>query len=343
MAIGAGNGGVPSGQRESGLRVPRRGECRRLEAGHGVAEPALIGIGGMREFSRMRIRVAGGASELAGRVHRRLAPRRMTFGAFEQGVLSFQGECALAVCREVESGRLEAGVVMTSRAVVSGGACGELPVVRVLVAIRATLVREGPPKIAALVALRAGLLRMLPDERKLRDGVAKARPRAIILPSAGVVAVVADPPKPGLAECRAMRVYVTALTSAEREPGESRPLFGGFGPVAFLAGHCLMQTRQRKASPGVIEALCRFPRILRMAAGALLAQLTAVPVLMAGRALLAEAQEGRVEIFHFDLGAGGGRQVFFDVTGLAWLFAVFAFETERGLRKVVECLSVQAN
>ena len=293
----AANGGMLSGQREMGLRVPLHGEGRGCEAGHGVAQAALVSIWRFRKLPGMRIGVAGGAGQLSGRVYRGFALRTVAPGAFEQGMLPFQREGALTVGLAVEPRRLESCVVVTRRAIRPGGARSKLRAVRILVAILAALVGNGPPEIASFMTLRTSLLRMLPGEWKPGSGMAETGAGTIILPATGVVAVVAGPSKPGLAECRAMRVGVAALTGAEREPGELHFVLARSGSMTFLARSRLMQSRQREARSGVIESCCRFPGLLRVTAGALRAHLTAVPVFVAGRALLPKAQKSRVEIF----------------------------------------------
>ena len=77
--------------------------------------------------------------------------------------------------------------------------------------------------------------------------------------------------------------------------------------------------------------------------GALRAQLTAMLVFMAECALLAQSQEGRVEVSYFDFGPSRRRNSFLRVATLARLLAMLALQKKARLGKVVEPLALQAD
>ena len=68
VAIGAGNGGVPPGEREPGLRVPLHSKRSGPESLHGMAEVAAVGRGLGRKLAAVAVGVAGGADQFAGLV-----------------------------------------------------------------------------------------------------------------------------------------------------------------------------------------------------------------------------------------------------------------------------------
>jgi hypothetical protein len=70
-------------------------------------------------------------------------------------VFPFQRKCAFAVRLAVEAGGLEAGFVVTGRAVGAGRARCELAFVRIFMAVPATLVRDGAVEVGAFVTLGA--------------------------------------------------------------------------------------------------------------------------------------------------------------------------------------------
>ena len=94
---------MPAGQRELRLLVTRDGEGGWLEAGCRVTLVALVDVGHGRELPGMRIGMAGGTGQLAGDVCCAPAFGLMASHTGERGMLSFQGESALAVPFEVES------------------------------------------------------------------------------------------------------------------------------------------------------------------------------------------------------------------------------------------------
>jgi hypothetical protein len=85
----------------------------------------------------------------------------MAFRATEQGVLPFQGKRALAVRLAVEAGWFEAAHFVAGGAVRPSRASGKLTLVRIFMAIPATLVRDRAPEIRAFVTLGTSQWRVL--------------------------------------------------------------------------------------------------------------------------------------------------------------------------------------
>lgn len=91
----------------------------------------------------------------------------------------------------------------------------------------------------------------------------------------------------------------------------------------------------------MVEPGSRLPGLLRMATGAIAAKLAPMPVLVAGEALAAKAEERVIQILDLDLRAGAGGDPLFVVAGLALLFAMFAFERKSGLSSMIEAPALQ--
>lgn len=112
--------------------------------------------------------------------------------------------------------------------------------------------------------------------------------------------------------------------------------------MAFLAGDGLMQPGEGKPGAGVIEARHWPPGILRVATDAVCAQLAGVPVLMAGKAVPAQAEVGAVHVLELDVLSRRRRQFLGVVATRAVDPPVFALQRETGLGSVVEAVCPQA-
>jgi hypothetical protein len=305
VALLAGYRGVEPGEGELRLRVARDGKSGGQVARGCMAPVALVRMGRGGELPAVAVGMAGGADELAGNVHRAAALGLMAFRATERGVFSFEGKRAFAVRLAVKAGGFEACHVVTGCAVRSGRAPGELPFVRIFMALLAPLVLDGAPEIGALVAFGARYCRVLSRERKLRGGVIELSAGAIVLPAIGIVAVVAGAWKLDLLKGAAMGVGMATLAAAESQPFELGSLLAGPGSVALLAGLRLMQSRKREMRGGMIEPGSRLEAILSVAAEAIDTELALMLVLMTESALAAKTKERSVQVLQFDLQAGG--------------------------------------
>jgi hypothetical protein len=91
----------------------------------------------------------------------------------------------------------------------------------------------------------------------------------------------------------------------------------------------------------MIEYGSRLKAILGVAAQAIGAELALMLVPVTGQALTAKSEEGTVQILEFDLGAEGGCNLTSDVTFLAFLLLMFAYQGKACLGEMVKLLPVQ--
>ena len=80
-----------------------------------------------------------------------------------------------------------------------------------------------------------------------------------------------------------------------------------------------------------------------MAAGAVVAKLTPMPVLVATQAVAPEAEEGMVQVLDLDFGARAGGNLLLVVTRLTFLLVMRAFQHKSGLGSVIEARAIQAS
>ena len=95
----------------------------------------------------------------------------MTVCACQLSMLSFERKGRVGMGITIKERRLVADLVVARRTVRSGGSRGKLTIVRILVAIRASIMRYGPPEVAFLVTAIAGKLGMLSGKLELRGVV----------------------------------------------------------------------------------------------------------------------------------------------------------------------------
>ena len=95
-------------------------------------------------------------------------------------------------------------------------------------------------------------------------------------------------------------IGVAVDAGIEFDPGELHRLFGAGREVALLAGHLGVHTGQRIFCFRMVELLGLFPIGHIVAGLAVGAELPFVDVLMAGDAILREAQKGLREVFLLD-------------------------------------------
>ena len=230
------------------------------------------------------------AGKLAGDVNRILPLGVVALIAAKPAMLAFQRKLAEAVGLDGELRWLEAGFVVAGRTIRTGRGRRKLPAVRILMAILTALVRDGFPEIAALVALFAGQRRMLAGQGKIRAAVSETRADMLVLPPGCVVAALAGAPKLGVLKGPVMRIHVAALAAGESNAFEQSRLFTLARHVAFLAGDQLVQSRELKGRTAMIEPGSWTPAFLAMTPVTVAAELPAVLVFMAERALPAQPQ-----------------------------------------------------
>lgn len=217
MTIAALHRSVFAGQSESGLRMARYRKRGGLEARLGMARIALVIQRGGGELRLVLIRVTSRTDQLARDIDRVPPGGLMTIGARQLGVLAFQGKSGAAVRFAIKERRLVTGLVMAGRAVRPGGARCELALMWIFVAGRTAVVRHGAVEIVVFVAARAGEFGMLANQRELSSAVVEARAGAIVLPTGGIVTVLAGASEFDVAEGAAMWIHMTALAAAVGE------------------------------------------------------------------------------------------------------------------------------
>ncbi len=113
----------------------------------------------------------------------------------------------------------------------------------------------------------------------------------VVLPAAGVVALVAGFLQAHIAKRTAMWIRVAALTTVSEESRELHGAFSRAGRMALHAGYRLVLAGECEVRAVMIETLRGFPCILGVAIGALLAQLASMLVGVAERALPLQSEE----------------------------------------------------
>lgn len=141
----------------------------------------------------------------------------------------------------VKYGWLETRLVMASRTIRAGRPRCELPLVRILVAGLAAVVRNRPMEIAVLVTAPASQFGVLSNQNELCAVMIEARAWMIAFPAARCVALLAGTLELHILECSAMRVRMTTLTAAVGKAFEQRRLFVGDGGVTVFAENGLMK------------------------------------------------------------------------------------------------------
>ena len=171
---------------------------------------------------------------------------------------------------------------------------------------------------------------MFAGERELSGFVMETRSRMIGLPAGGVVAGLAGAPEFHVLERSAVRIVVATLAPGERDAFEEPGGVAGARNMALLAGDSLMQACKLELCPRVIKPRSRLPRLLVMAPCAVRAELAAVTVLVAAGAIPPEAEKGVIEVLNFDPSADTIRNLTLVMAALAFLTAMFTFESKSG-------------
>ena len=207
-------------------------------------------------------------------------------------------------------------------------------------AVFAMVMRDGTMEIAAFVALRAGCLRVLAEQRKLRIPVVKVRAGLILRPTSGGVTLLARSLHLGILKGSSVRIRVAILAARKRESLIARGFIAGLGIMTFLASYRLMLSGQREKRFRMTESGRGLPGVLRMTARAVSAKLASVLIFVTRDTFATQAQEGMIEIFHLDLGLGRCGNSIRRMASLALLFFMFAFQREACNSPVIERLPV---
>jgi len=91
----------------------------------------------------------------------------------------------------------------------------------------------------------------------------------------------------------------------------------------------------------MVKAGRRFPSLLSVTLQAVCAEFILMGFLVAKSAFAPQTQERTIEVFHFDLGAGGDRDSDGIMAFLALLFAMLSFQSESRFGAVIETPAIQ--
>ena len=290
MALGAGYGDVAASQHKAGLLVLGQAKRGRLVSFKIVTFVAGVEIRSAGKLIGVSIGMAIGAALKLDFIKGVLTLGSMALHAFQPRVAALQRVVGRSVFFHGEKGRLPALHVVAGRAFTAILTLDELPIMSILVAIRALLERDLLLEIAVGVALGAIDGGVLALERVLGLGVVESLVdglQADPLPSAGIVAGVAT-----LREAAVVRILVAIGALAEWNANVFRLAIGTVG-VALGALHFRMQSGERITGFGVVE----------------LAHVDGFPVDEVVAGLAGRAQTALVEIFVTGRAGGGHTEI----------------------------------
>jgi len=264
-----------------------------------VALVASIEIGGRGKLIGMSIGMAIGAALKLDFVKGVLALRNVALHALQARVTALQRVVGRSVFFHGEKGRLPSLYVVAGRTFAAILTLDELPVMSILVAIRALLEWDLLLEIAVGVALGAIDSEVLALERVLGLGVIESLVHGLQvdpLPSAGIVAGVAT-----LRETAVVRILVTIGALAEWNANVFRLAIGTVG-VTLGALHLRMQSGEGITGFGVVELahVDGFPVDEVVAGLARRAQTALVEIFVTGRAGGGQTKIGAVQILFLD-------------------------------------------
>jgi hypothetical protein len=305
------------------------------------------------------VRMAFEAKLLAGPVSRLQAFCLMTFDAGECGVLSNQRKGAAGVGFTIKKRRSEFRCPVTRRTIRAGCSRCKLPIMRIRMAILAEFMGDRSTEISFLMAFNTRKFRMFSDQPEYCQIVIKTPGGTIEI--LRIVALFALASGFRILECALMLVRVAVSATAERQPFKKKCLgawnaFWGWIPglhigfrcrtsrgMAFPTGNLLMPSGEWKSCNGMAEFRGRAPARRHVAFGAVRPKLALVRLAVARSAFPAQSEEGSVEIFHLDFGAGGRHNFCRVVAVLALLLAMAAFQYKPCLAAMIKVLPVEGN
>ena len=264
-----------------------------------MALVASIEIGGRGKLIGMSIGMAIGAALKLDFVKGVLALRNVALHALQARVTALQRVVGRSVFFHGEKGRLPSLYVVAGRTFAAILTLDELPVMSILVAIRALLEWDLLLEIAVGVALGAIDSEVLALEGVLGLGVVESLVHGLQvdpLPSAGIVAGVAT-----LRETAVVRILVTIGALAEWNANVFRLAIGTVG-VTLGALHLRMQSGEGITGFGVVELahVDGFPVDEVVAGLARRAQTALVEIFVTGRAGGGQTKIGAVQILFLD-------------------------------------------
>lgn len=300
---------------------------RRAELCNAVALFAATVMGRSGELGFVYVLMATAALRLGNPKHGVLASGHMARFAFHLDMPALQWITARGVFFHSKRRRLESIHRVTNCAISAAGACHELAVVVVGMAIGALRKSDRRLEIALGVTFAAAHAAVLSEQGKHGFRMVEAFELCHLRPLCGVVARLA-----GALEATLVRISVTVRATRERNPRVFDVRFGiRHGRVTFSAGHRCVGSRQGEFRGRMIECCGELPRIRSVALHTVRTQLPAVLVLMAPDAGTGESQIAMIQVFHLNLRARRGHDLSRVVALLATQSGMAARQRESGL------------
>jgi hypothetical protein len=195
----------------------------------------------------------------------------------------------------------------------------KLAPVLIAMTVEAARVREVRAEIRRLVAFCAFKNSMFAGQREFRSRMTELALDGDGPPRVRVVTTVATRGK-GLF----VRIGVAGGAVGERDSPEANDPRPGCGPVAFGTVHLLVTSCEGERRARVVEFSSRLPVFDVMAAGAFVAELRSMHVLMTACAGGGQSEECRRQVFNLDGLASRSRDVTRGMAALACKASMFA-------------------
>ena len=266
---------------------------------------AAVPVRRSRKLTAVSVRVAILARRLRNVVHGVLALRDVALVARNSRMPALQRISRRGVRGHRKRRRLESldGVARLAFSLVRPRS--ELPVMRVLMAVRAQSVCDGRLEIPMSMAIGASNAAVLAQQREIRLRVIEAFQLRHSCPIRRVVAGLARPGE-------AAFVRVSMASSARRE-GQADILHVRLrirhGGMALGACHSSVSTRQRKLRRRVAESASRLPRVRVVARSTIRTELPAMFVRMTTLALRRKPKISVVQVFSQNACTRGRRDI----------------------------------
>jgi len=293
VTLRASDSHVSPGKREASVLVLGNGERRAMKVLYGVAVFAAILVRRGGELFVVRVLMAIRARRELHFVDSVLASRRVAFVASDGRMFPLERIMRRCVFLHTKLRWLPAFDRVAFRTLSLARPRLELPFVRIgSMAIRALSKGQRLLEIASGVAVAATDFQMHSQKRVLCFRMVELHRRIHFFPTGCRMAGFARSLESAL-----VRIGVAGNAGIEFDPSELHGLVGAGREVALFAGHLCVHTRQRIFCFRMVELLGLFPVghvVASLAAGA---ELPFMDVLMAGDAVLREAQKGLREIF----------------------------------------------
>ncbi len=296
VTLHAGDRPVSPGQSKASFCVIACGERGRLKPVNGVAVLAAVRVRLARELSRVLVLVACVALVMADAILRISAGWYVALVAADLAVLSQQRISRFLMTGHREQRGFESLFVMTGCAVAAVRAVPKLTFVGIgSVAVHAAFVSNRVAEPSTEMTLGASHFAMLAGQRKTCRRVIETdlSSRLPIHRRVATLAGLSERPLVGIPMALGAGISIVHHIARER--------IWPFGArMAFCAGHGHVPAREREMSTAVIKSRRRLPGVGVVTSRAILAELAAVLVFMAGGTSRREPKEGPVRVPNLD-------------------------------------------